>query len=202
MKKTLGVLVSFVFSLILFATVARAQEGNISLTSSKVSCEGVSVWRDGSYRVNGRCDGLVYPYATQYDRYTLWANLKNGNVTRVDDIERGYFDGNIFDDFSSLFVTAETSSSPHRPSAYQVASGKVTPFSFDKSETTTVQPSATPAPSAAPGLTVQKNTTTSTSGVGSVIGTILKSLLVIIVVVIVITIVASLLFRRRGSVNA
>lgn len=206
MKKTASILVSLLLIVLVFAAKAEAREGSINLSSSDVSCEGVSIWRDGSYRVSGRCDGLVYPYETQYDRYTLWAQLTNGEVVRVDNVDRGYFEGNVFGAFNSLFITAETSTSPRKPSAKQIAKGSVTAFSFDKSENV-ADPSATPAPvaSAKPnGMTVQNNTATSaaTSNVGSVIGTILKSLLIIVAVIVVITIAASLIFRRRGSVSA
>lgn len=205
MKKIFGLATGLFIGFVMLATSASAKEGSLELSNSDVSCEGISIWRDSSYRITGRCDGLVYPYETQYDHYVLWARLANGNVTRIDDIDRGYFEGSIFDAYTSLFITAEMSSSPRRPSTKEIVSGSVTAFDFDKS-TTTVQP--TPAPSVAPktttgGITVQNPTTaTSSSTVGGVVGKILTSLLVIVAVIVVITIVASLLFRRRGSVSA
>lgn len=209
MKKIFG----FLTAALIFVAAresALAREGTLSMSSSNVSCQGVSVWQESNYRVTGRCQGLVYPYATQYEHYSLWAKLDNGNTIRVDDIDRGYFEGNVQGDFADFFITAETSSSPRRPSDKTIVSGKVAAFDFGKTNNSTVV--ATPAPTATPvansntgTMTVQNAATssnTTSTGIGSVIGQILKALLVIVGVIIAIAVGASLLFRKRGSVSA
>lgn len=199
MKKILGITAALVISL-LSASSASAREGTIQISNSDVSCEGVSVWRENTYRITGRCQGLVYPYETLNDHYVLWAQQDNGTAVRVDDIDRGYFEGSVSDAFTNIYVTAESTSSPRRPGSIQIVGGSVKPFSFDTSTTTAPVASATPAPKA--GGTTDQAVSTSGTTVGSVMGRILRALLLIVFVIIIIAVVASLIFRRRGSVSA
>lgn len=182
------------------AQSAYAREGTIQISNSDIACEGVSVWRENSYRITGRCQGLVYPYETLYDHYVLWAQQDNGTAVRVDDIDRGYFEGATSNPFANIYITAEGTSSPRRPSDKQILAGSVKPFSFDTSTTTTPVASATPTPR--PAGTTQESGSTSGTTVGSVMGRILRALLLIVFVIIIVAIVASLIFRRRGSVSA
>jgi len=189
MKKLIGLFVC----LFVFAGVAAAHEGSLDLTSGSVSCKGVSLWQDGGYRVSGRCDGLVYPYETMYNKYVLWGKtVDRGEIVRIAEIDRGYFSGNITSTFEAMYVTAEKDGLVRKPSDKQIVAGKVTPFSFDKSQ-------ATVAP-------IVKETTATvqpkTATVGTVVGKIVSSLFVIILVIVVLVIGASLIFRSRGSVSA
>lgn len=201
MKQITGILAALVIGL-LSASPALAREGNIQLSNSDVACEGVSIWRESAYKVTGRCQGLVYPYETLYDHYVIWAKLDNGNIVRIDDVERGYFEGNVSESFKTISITAEGVGTPRRPSTKEVVAGDIQAFAFDKSETTAPAPAATPVPQTN-GITVQNNVPVQTgSTVGSVIGRILRALLIIVGVIIAVAVVASLLFRRRGSVSA
>ena len=189
MKKLIGLFVC----LFVFAGVAAAHEGSLDLTSGSVSCKGVSLWQDGGYRVSGRCDGLVYPYETMYNKYVLWGKtVDRGEIVRIAEIDRGYFSGNITSTFEAMYMTAEKDGLVRKPSDKQIVAGKVTPFSFDKSQ-------ATVAP-------IVKETTATvqpkTATVGTVVGKIVSSLFVIILVIVVLVIGASLIFRSRGSVSA
>ena len=186
MKKLIGLFVC----LFVFAGVAAAHEGSLDLTSGSVSCKGVSLWQDGGYRVSGRCDGLVYPYETMYNKYVLWGKtVDRGEIVRIAEIDRGYFSGNITSTFEAMYVTAEKDGLVRKPSDKQIVAG---PFSFDKSQ-------ATVAP-------IVKETTATvqpkTATVGTVVGKIVSSLFVIILVIVVLVIGASLIFRSRGSVSA
>lgn len=202
MKKLMA-LALFAF---LFASSASAHEGMIDLTSSSVSCKGISLYQSGYYRVFGRCDGLVYPYETTYNKYVLWGKTTaRGEMIRVAEVDKGYFSGNIASPFDGMTITAESDGLVRRPSDRVVVSGKVNVFDFDKSKVTTTTTTTTPVASTAPaGMTVQDTTskvTTATSTAGSVIGRILTSLLVIVLVIVGIAIGASLIFRNRGSVS-
>ena len=185
-----------------FTSVVSAHEGSVDLTSSDVSCKGISVFQDGNYKVSGRCDGLVYPFETTYNRYVLWGKTTSrGETIRIAEVDRGYFSGYIASAFDSMFITAEKDGLVRKPSDKQVVLGTVTPFSFDKSQVTT--PAATTAPATTTtGTTVQTATSTTTSTAGAVIGKIVTSLLVIILVIVGLAIGASLIFRKRGSVSA
>lgn len=207
MNKIFSVLVSLVFALIITASAVSANEGSAILSGDNVSCEGISLWKGSNYRVVGRCEGLVYPYATQQDHYVLWAKTaEGGELVRVGEVDRGYWDGNVADSFTSLYLTAESDGLPRRPSTSQVASGSVAEFGFSNSEEVSA-PVSTPAPlgqDETGSMTVQgvdASADTSTGAVGSVIGKIVKSLLIIVAVVIVLVIGTSLVFRRRGSVS-
>lgn len=205
MKKLIALIVfSFLFTI---ASPASAREGSIDLTSSSVSCKGISLFQSGSYRIFGRCDGLVYPHETTYNKYVLWGKtIARGELIRIGAVEAGYFSGNIASPFGDMVITAETDNLVRKPSDKVVVSGKLTVFDFDKSKvtistTTTTTPAASTAPT---GMTVQDTTskvTAATSTAGSVIGRILTSLLVIILVIVGIAIGASLIFRNRGSVS-
>lgn len=204
MKKLIAL---FVFSF-LFATLSpvSAREGSIDLTSSSVSCKGISLFQSGSYRIFGRCDGLVYPHETTYNKYVLWGKtIARGELIRVGAVEAGYFSGNIASPFGDMIITAETDNLVRKPSDKVVVSGKLTVFDFDKSKVTTTTSVTTPAASSTTtGMTVQNTTekvSTANSTAGSVIGRILTSLLVIILVIVGIAIGASLIFRNRGSVS-
>lgn len=203
MKKLLiGLTVLFVASFI-SATQASAHEGLIDLTSSSVSCKGVSIYQDGNYRVSGRCDGLVYPYQTLYNKYVLWGKqIDNSQMVRIAEVDRGYFSGNIPNAFSAMVITAEKDSLVRRPSDMQIVAGSVTPFSFDKSKVTAPTADTTPAVTTGKTTTVQSATSTVSSTAGAVVGKIVSSLLVIILVIVGLVIGASLIFRSRGSVSA
>jgi len=205
MKKILVGLFALSLMIVFGAANVEAREGAVKLSGGDVACEGVSLWKERNYRVSGRCEGLVYPYETQYEHYVIWAKTDNREeVVRVGEVDRGYFDGNVGSAFSSLYVTAESDGLPRKPSTMQVASGSVSPFSFATSGGV-VEPLATPAPATTnESMTVQDkatSTVSSTSTVGSVIGKILRSLLIIIGVVILLVIGTSLIFRRRGSIS-
>lgn len=192
MKKILVLLVG----LFVFAGSASAHEGSVDLTSGSVSCKGVSIYQDGNYRVSGRCDGLVYPYETTYNKYVLWGKASvGGAMVRIAEIDRGYFSGNIASAFDAMYVTAEQKSLVRKASDKQVLAGKVTPFNFDKSQVTT-------APSITTATTTKDTTVTATTGTaGAVVAKIVTSLLVVILVIVGLAIGASLLFRSRGSVS-
>src|SRR6185369_16460113 len=97
-----------------------------------------------NYRVSGRCDGLVYPYETLYNKYVLWGKTSvRGEMVRIAEIDRGYFSGNISTAFDSMYITAEKDGLVRKASDKQVVAGRVTPFNFDKSQTTTAATTTT-----------------------------------------------------------
>lgn len=199
MKKLLALVVlSFIL-----APSALAHEGSVDLTSGSVSCKGVSIYQDSNYRVSGRCDGLVYPYETTYNKYVLWGKTTTGGaMVRIAEIDRGYFSGNISSPFDAMYVTAEQKGLVKKASDKQVLAGRVTPFDFDKSKVTTA-----PATTTTTSTTTTAKDTTAVAGAtkstaGAVIGKIVTSLLVVILVIVGLAIGASLLFRARGSVSA
>lgn len=197
MKKILMALL-VVNSIWFMAGKVSAHEGSVDLTSGSVSCKGISIYQDGSYRVSGRCDGLVYPYETLYSKYVLWGKTSSrGEIVRIAEIDRGYFGGNIASEFSGMYVTAEKDGLARKMSDKQILSGSVTPFSFDKSKVT-VAPTSTTSTSTVKATTA---VATTTSTAGAVVGKIVSSLLVVILVIVGIAIGASLLFRNRGSVS-
>ncbi len=201
MKKLIAGSVLVIAGLFAFVSTANAQEGAVDLTSSSVSCKGVSIYQAGNYRVTGRCDGLVYPYETTYNKYVLWGKTSaRGEMVRIAEIDRGYFSGNIASPFEAMYVTAERDGLVRKASDKTIVSGKVIPFNFDKSQVTVA-----PSPAATTATTTAKSTTTTTASTGTtgtVVGKILSSLLIVILVIVGLAIGASLLFRSRGSVSA
>ncbi len=198
MKKLLAlVALSFIV-----APSASAHEGTVDLTSGSVSCKGVSIYQDSNYRVSGRCDGLVYPYETTYNKYVLWGKTTTGGaMVRIAEIDRGYFSGNISSPFDAMYVTAEQKGLVKKASDKEVVSGRVTPFTFDKSQVTTAPAAPTTTTTTATKATTTTVDSTTKSTAGAVIGKIVTSLLVVILVIVGLAIGASLLFRARGSVS-
>lgn len=207
MNKIMKILITLVIAFVMSISVAQANEGSVMMSGDDVSCEGVSLWKGSSYRVMGRCEGLVYPYATQLEHYVLWARVVgDGEIVRVGEVDRGYWDGNVSDSYTDLYLTAESDGLPRRPSDVVVASGSVSDFGFSRAEVDN-KPVSTPAPlvpDSADSMTVQSGTDqvdVSGTAAGDVIGKIVKSLLIIVAVVVVLVIGTSLVFRRRGSVS-
>jgi hypothetical protein len=124
-------------------------------------------------------------------------------MVRIAEIDKGYFSGNITDSFEAMYITAEQKSLVRKASDRQVVAGKVTPFSFDKSQVTTAPATTTTTgtTTTAKDTTVTVDSTTKTTA-GAVVGKIVTSLLVVILVIVGLAIGASLLFRSRGSVSA
>jgi len=203
MKKLIAGSALFVIGSILMVTPVSAHEGSVDITSGSMSCKGISIYQDGNYRVSGRCDGLVYPFETTYNKYVLWGKTTvGGQIVRIAEIDKGYFSGNIASAFDGMYISAETNGLVRKMSDKQIASGKVTPFSFDKSKLTTA-PAVTATATGTKTQTVSDTkVTATTSTAGAVVGKIVTSLLVVILVIVGLAIGASLLFRSRGSVSA
>lgn len=200
MKKIVGVLIAL-FIVSGFVSNVGATEGSFDIKGSGVACKATSVWHESRYRVIGRCDGLVYPFQTAYEYYSVWAhNPVRNTYIHIDDVDRGYFEDSVTEPFDKILITAEQDASPRKPSTYQIAVGTVTKFAFDKSdaEIPTEQVTAKTGTT----MTVQGDTAKTASTAGSVVGKILKSFLVIVLVIVVIVVVGSLIFRKRGSVSA
>lgn len=200
MKKLLAGLSALVIALVVGVATVSAHEGSVDLTSGSVSCKGVSLWQDGGYKVTGRCDGLVYPYETMYNKYVLWGKTElRGEMVRIAEIDRGYFSGNIAGSYDAMYVTAEKDGLVRKAGDKLIVSGRVTPFSFDKSKVTTAPTTTVTTPAT---TTKDKVVTVQSTTAGTVVGKIVSSLLVIVLVVVVLAIGASLIFRNRGSVSA
>jgi len=204
MKKLFVIIAIAVLSLVITPR-ALASEGVVNLSGNNAVCKITSVWKESDYKLIGRCEGLVYPYQTQYEHYVVWAHIteRDANV-RVGDIERGYFEGNLSDSFDKLLITAEQTGSPRRPSDKVIMEGNIEKFEFDKSETqtqentettSTAEETVTTVEQEVPGVDGEKST------IGSVIGRIVTAILTIILVIVGLVIVSSLVFRRRGSVS-
>lgn len=201
MKKILlGIFLAYIF--LVGAGEIRAYEGDVEMSNSSISCKAISVWRENQYKLIGKCNGLVYPYETQYEHYYVWAHeIERDSLVRIGEIDRGYFEGNIKSSFDRLVVTAEESDNPRRPSEKEIVFGDVNEFSFDKvleveEEIVEEKPTSRVVQSGS-----DEEADEPTSTVGSVLGRIITALLAIVLIVIVIVVVGSLVFRRRGSVS-
>lgn len=186
--------------------VVRANEGRVRMKSGEVSCEALSVWQDDSYRVMGKCQGLVYPYGGKYDRYYVWGrDVAKGGMVRLGEVNRGYFEGRMRNEFDKLVITAEMNSSPRKPSQKIVASGLVEKWETGEKETVVREEPVFQQEESKATMTVQDKgvETAKTTGTtaGKVIGKIVTSLLAIVFIVVGIVIVGSLVFRKKGSVS-
>lgn len=202
MKKLLAIVLIAIVSILVSGRV-QATEGTVDLSGNGAICKLTSVWRESDYRVIGRCEGLVYPFQTQFEHYVVWARGVDRDVEfRVGEIDRGYFEGNVTDVFDRITITAEETGTPRKPSDKVVMQGDVVPFEFDESEMAATAEEAEQIESEAvvveetPGVDGAEG-----SSIGRVVGRIVTAILTIILVVIGLVIVSSLVFRRRGSVS-
>lgn len=203
MKKKLISLVAVLGVFAVFVPRVLGYEGNVELKNDQASCQAVSVWKESQYKIVGRCEGLVYPYQTQYEHYYAWGHeVDRDTLSKIGAVNRGYFEGGMEEAFDRIVITAEEGSSPRRPSDKIVLEGNVERFVFDKSE---VQAELEPV--TVPSTTDQvyggdvPEVEDAPSSTGSVLGKIVRSILTIILIVVVAVIGASLLFRKRGSVS-
>ncbi len=167
-SKVLGVLVigSFVFHSV--ATNIFANEGRIDLKNGAVACQGVSLWEGDRYRLVGRCQGLVYPYAERLDNYMLWVRpVSSSNPIRLREVEKGLFDAQTDQQFIGVIITAEEENNPRQPSTAVIVSGDIQPYDFrtapainavqPDSVPDTVVVSPTPRPTKVQGITFGSN---------------------------------------------
>jgi hypothetical protein len=150
-----AVLLTFVFG---FLSRVEANEGRIVLKNGQVVCEGLSIWQDDRYRIVGRCNGLVYPYQEKLDHYTIWVHPDGAKEpVKLDDIERGIFEGRIRQPFTSLFITADEDGSGREPGNVVIAASEVQRLDFapPATEPVAVPGEITPTPSFSPNPTAR-----------------------------------------------
>lgn len=169
-----------VLGFLAFSAPVFANEGNITMQNGSVSCEAMSIWDSDRYRIVGKCQGLVYPFRDQLDRYFLWAIPETGNPIRIDEVEKGLFDAQTDQRFRDVVITAEEDSSPREPGGNVIVSGSLQPYVFSNSQSNAVNPSPgavlTPTPTSKP-LTLPTVNTGSFSKMSIVLVGILAAVL-------------------------
>lgn len=172
-KKLLAGISTLALVSLVSGTKVSAHEGLFVLKNNSVACEGLSVWRDGRYRITGRCAGLVYPYSERVNNYVLWVRDGVGAAKRVGSINLGYFDGQTTDVFTSALVSVEADSSPRQPGEIVIATGDLQPLDLEygrTSATVVITPLPTKTPAVKPELTVNPD---STKKIGLVMGVVI-----------------------------
>ncbi len=136
-------------------TPVFAGEGWIEMKNGDVMCAGISYYNGDRYRIVGRCQGLVYPYSATQPEYYLWVNPSAGGPSqRLDQIEEGQFDAQTDTDPGSVFITAESESTPDVPGT-PLMTDSVDPFGFTAGSSAMVTPPVvtvitTPSPTGGP----------------------------------------------------
>lgn len=149
--------VTLLATFVVFSGTVYAHEGRLILRNQSLACEGISIWKNSSYRIEGRCSGLVYPYAERLSEYYLWVQPEAGGpAERVSSIDAGYFEGRADEPFTRAFITVEANR-VRQPGELVLASGEVSGFNFPEAATTsgiTVRPTPRISPSPTPRITV------------------------------------------------
>lgn len=160
MRFRFGIIVAFIMLAHMVAGAVYANEGRISMQNGPaLSCEGVSVWESDRYRIFGRCQGLVYPFAERLDRYMMWAqSTRGGGPIRLGEVDRGLFDVVTDQRFTRVFISVEENTSPLQPSKTIIVAGDIQPYNFPSGinpQTAALQPtpSAYTTPGVTPGIT-------------------------------------------------
>jgi len=127
-----------------------ANEGRIVGKNGSVTCEGVSVWDNVSYKIFGRCQGLTYPFAERLDRYSIWVVPEfGGDPKRLGEVNTGLFDVRSDLRFTRVLVSAESSSNPRVPSSVVVMDAAVSAYDFSSNA---IMPVVTQAPAVNPSV--------------------------------------------------
>lgn len=197
MKSLVGIIWLILLTAVFAAAGAQASEGRFTLRKNSVACEGISIWQNGQYRITGRCQGLVYPYAEQLTKYFLWVNPTDTApaIVRVDDVEGGIIEGRTSERFARLLLTAEGERVGQEPVGAEIISGEMERFDFPSqtadaalSAPVASQPVVTQTPTPTP---TPRARTFNAAGLGRAVPVI-----VIIVVVLVVIAFFAMIFRR------
>lgn len=186
-----------------FSPRVEASEGTFTLVNNDVVCKGISVWDMSEYKVLGRCQGLVYPFAEGYTTYVLWAlPVDSDRAIRIGEIENGIIDGHSDKAFNQLFVSPENATAPDRPSGAEVLRGSLSDFQFSASVPTgeirgvEILPSTTPQPSITPLLSQVRTRNTGFSLTG-LLGSV--SLVAIFIIIIIVIGILFIFWRSRSG---
>jgi len=110
-------LFALIACMFVFAGVASAHEGSIDLTSSSVSCKGISLFQDGNYKlVDAVMVWFILIRQLMISMFFGGKTSDRGDIVRVAEVDRGYFSGMIPNAFDSMFITAEKDSLARKPS--------------------------------------------------------------------------------------
>lgn len=199
MKKMLAALV---LGILLFkASPALANEGvaNLSDGSSDAKCYLTSIYEDGRFQVLMTCRGLNVALNPKDTFYMAWIEDANGNATRLGEIERGKLTTSIDKEFVKILVTAETNSTPRKPSEKIILSGDMReiPFGTDTGKKLVEEKVPSVTPTAAAVKKTETKAATSSSPVGSILRTVGRVVGILVLVLIVAGVVLTVVTRRK-----
>lgn len=196
MKKTILSVFALIIGSFLFASSARAMEGQAKLAptvGTSPTCLANSIYMDGAYNVQLTCRDLSTPYSAEITKYVLWRY--DGDAKKwfyVGRLNQGKFVGVVGAKFSALQVSAEEKNSPREPSEFVVAKGNMATYDFDK---------GAPAPIVTPTLTVTPTPSSAPIGsgtsIGKIAGTVLRFVVIGFVIVLLGVVVMTVISRRR-----
>lgn len=196
MKKIILSVFALIIGTFLFATGARAMEGQAKLNptaGNSPTCLASTVYMNSAYHVQVTCRDLSTPYSAEITRYVLWRyDADSKKWFYVGRLDQGKFVGVIGSKFSALQISAEEKNSPREPSEYVVARGDMGTYDFDK---------GTSAPVVTPMLTVSPTPTSAPVGggtsIGKIAGTVLRFVVIGFVIILLGVVVMTVISRRR-----
>lgn len=207
MKRAIISLLALTTIFLLSAKAVSANEGVFSLepVSGSGSCYALSVYDDSRFEILLSCQSLETPYSAELNRYMLWVEDSQGDVSRLGEIDRGKYEGSIGSEFARMFVTAESKRTPRNPSEHEVVSGTIKDIPFateaQDGQDEEVREADEEADEQVDNQVEQEeNDQEEKNTAGSILRTVGRVFLIAMVILLGVVIVMTVVTRRKGGV--
>ena len=207
MKRVIISLLALTTIFLLSSKAVKANEGVFSLESveGSGSCYALSVYDDSRFEILLSCQSLATPFSAELNRYMLWVEDSQGDISRLGEIDRGKYEGSIGSEFVRMFVTAESKRTPRNPSEQVVVSGTVDDIPFVTQEQSEQNKEVREAESKTDEQVdnqVEQETDNQEerSTAGGILRTVGRVFLIALVVLLGVVVVMTVITRRKGGV--
>lgn len=208
MKRVIISLLALTTIFLLSAKAVSANEGvfNLEAVEGSGSCYALSVYDDSRFEILLSCQNLETPFTAELNRYMLWVENSQDDVSRLGEIDRGKFEGSIGSEFVRMFVTAEGKRTPRSPSEQVVVSGTVEDIPFvtqgQGGQDKKVREVESKVDEQADNQVEQKtdNQEEEQSTAGGILRTVGRVFLIALVVLLGVVVVMTVVTRRKGGV--
>ena len=207
MKRSIISLLALTTIFLLSAKAVKANEGVFSLESveSSGSCYALSVYDDARFEILMSCQSLETPFSAELNRYMLWVEDDQGDISRLGEIDRGKYEGSIGSEFVRMFVTAEGKRTPRSPSEQVVVSGTVEDIPFATRDDNEQEEEVREADKEVDEqvdeqVEQEENGQDEQNTAGSILRTVGRVFLIALVILIGVVVVMTVITRRKGGV--
>ncbi len=207
MKRAIISLLALTTIFLLSSKAVKANEGvfNLESVEGSGSCYALSVYDDARFEILLSCQSLETPFSAELNRYMLWVEDSQGDVSRLGEIDRGKYEGSIGSEFVRMFVTAEGKRTPRSASEQVVVSGTIEDIPFatgnDSEQEEEVREADRQVDEQVDEQVVQEEDSQEEQDTpGSILRTVGRVFLIALVILLGVVIVMTVITRRKGGV--